>query len=71
MQPGQSKGTVRQVLGKYAFKPHLRQMWCIPPKQSAEFVRNMEDVLDVSCQPAEAKRIADKLEIHHTRKHGS
>ena len=36
-------------------KPHLRQMWCIPPKADCQFVAAMEDV----------------LEIHHTPKHGS
>ena len=29
------------------FKPHLKKMWCIPPKQNAEFVARMEDVLEV------------------------
>jgi hypothetical protein len=32
-------------------KPHLRECWCIPPKQNAEFVAAMEDVLDVYCLP--------------------
>ena len=31
-------------------------MWCIPPKQSAEFVYHMEDVLAVYRQPYDAKR---------------
>jgi hypothetical protein len=31
-------------------------MWCIPPKQSAEFVYHMEDVLAVYQQPADQKR---------------
>jgi hypothetical protein len=31
-------------------------MWCIPPKQSAEFVYHMEDVLEVYCRPYDAKR---------------
>ena len=31
-------------------------MWCIPPKENAEFVANMEDVLDVYEQPYDAKR---------------
>jgi hypothetical protein len=31
-------------------------MWCIPPKQSAEFVCHMEDVLDVYCRPADPRR---------------
>jgi DDE superfamily endonuclease len=31
-------------------------MWCIPPKQSAEFVCHLEDVLDVYCRPADPRR---------------
>jgi DDE superfamily endonuclease len=31
-------------------------MWCIPPKQSAEFVYHMEDVLEVYCRPYDPKR---------------
>jgi hypothetical protein len=30
--------------------------WCIPPKQSGEFVWRMEDVLDVYCRPYDPKR---------------
>jgi hypothetical protein len=28
-------------------KPHLKKSWCIPREQNADFVANMEDVLDV------------------------
>jgi hypothetical protein len=31
-------------------------MWVIPPKQNAEFVANMEDVLDVYARPHDPKR---------------
>jgi DDE superfamily endonuclease len=31
-------------------------MWCIPPKQSAEFVYHMEDVLAVYCRPLDPAR---------------
>ena len=31
-------------------------MWCIPPKQSGEFVYHMEDVLDVYHRPYDSKR---------------
>ena len=31
-------------------------MWCIPPKQSGEFVYHMEDVLDVYHRPREPER---------------
>ena len=50
-----SHETVRQTL-KNALKPHLRKMWCIPPKQSAEFVFHMEDVLEVYHRPYDPKR---------------
>ena len=30
-------------------------MWCIPPKQSAEFVYHMEDILEVYCRPRDLK----------------
>src|SRR3954468_23467267 len=32
-------------------EPHLRKMWCIPPKQSAEFVCHTEDALEVYRRP--------------------
>lgn len=31
-------------------------MWCIPPKQSAEFVYHMEDVLEVYTRPRDPRR---------------
>ena len=34
----------------------MKKMWCIPPKQSAEFVARMEDVLEVYSRPYEATR---------------
>ena len=34
----------------------MKQMWCIPPKQNAEFVAHMEDVLEVYSRPVEKKR---------------
>jgi len=37
-------------------KPHRRRMWCIPPKASAEFVAQMEDVLEVYHRPYNARR---------------
>ena len=32
-------------------KPWLKKQWCIPPKENAEFVWKMEDVLDVYKRP--------------------
>ncbi|MFE1599449.1 IS630 family transposase [Methylobacterium sp. ID0610] len=54
--PGVSHETVRQTLKKNTLKPHLRKMWCIPPKHSAEFVFHMEDVLEVYCRPYDPRR---------------
>ena len=42
-----STETVRQALKKNELKPWLKQSWCLPPGQSAEFVCAMEDVLEV------------------------
>ena len=42
---------VRRTLGKNDLKPHLKQHWWIPPKENAEFVWRMEDVLEVYTRP--------------------
>jgi len=34
----------------------LKRQWCIPPKANADFVCNMEDVLDVYKSPYDSKR---------------
>ena len=36
-------------------KPWQKKMWCIPPKQSAEFVCAMENVLEVYQRPYDPK----------------
>src|ERR687893_436502 len=41
---------------KNALKPHLRRMWCIPPRHSAAFVFHMEDVLAVYHRPHDPQR---------------
>jgi len=41
---------------KNELKPHQKKMWCIPPKQSAEFVYHLEDVLEVYKRPYDPKR---------------
>jgi hypothetical protein len=46
-----SHKTVRQVLQKNALKPWQNKQGCIPPKQSAEFVCQMVDVLTVYTRP--------------------
>lgn len=42
-----SHETVRHVMDGNELKPWLKEEWCIPPEQNAEFVYHMEDVLDV------------------------
>jgi hypothetical protein len=37
-------------------KPWLEEQWCIPPEADAEFVCNMEDVLDVYHRPYDQRR---------------
>ena len=34
----------------------MRKMWCIPPKQNADFVAHMEDVLEVYSRPYDPDR---------------
>jgi transposase len=46
-----SRETVRQVLQTNELKPWLKEQWCLPPKNSAEFVCQMEEVLDVYTRP--------------------
>ena len=46
-----SHETVRQVMQDNELKPWLREEWCIPPKENAQFVYRMEDVLDVYQRP--------------------
>ena len=36
---------------KNELKPWLNKEWCIPPKQNAEFICQMEDVLDIYQRP--------------------
>ncbi|MDB9541845.1 IS630 family transposase, partial [Microcystis aeruginosa CS-1036] len=42
-----SRETIRKTFKKNELKPWLNQSWVIPPKESAEFVCAMEDVLDI------------------------
>ena len=41
---------------KNKLKPHLKEQWVIPPKQNADFVAAMEDVLEVYRRPYDPKR---------------
>ena len=54
--PAISDELVRRTLKKILLKPHLREQWCIPPKENACFVWRMEDVLDVYTRPYDPKR---------------
>jgi transposase len=51
-----SDSTIRAVLKKTPLKPHQQKCWCVPPKENAAFVANMEDVLEVYHQPYDEKR---------------
>ncbi len=46
-----SRATIGRVLQQNDLRPHLSEYWCIPPKEDAEFVAAMEDILDVYQQP--------------------
>ena len=46
-----SRSTVARVLSGNELRPHLNEYWCIPPEEDADFVANMEDILDVYQQP--------------------
>jgi len=46
-----SHTTVGTILKENSLKPHLVEEWCIPQKQSADFVACMEDVLEVYSRP--------------------
>jgi hypothetical protein len=43
--------TIRNVMQANELKPWLREEWCIPPRQNAEFVYHMEYVLEVYQRP--------------------
>jgi transposase len=47
--------TIRRTLKKNELKPWLKEYWCIPPKANAEFVSQMEDVLEVYQRPYDAR----------------
>ena len=44
-----------QYFKKNELKPWLKKEYCIPPKQNAAFVCQMEDVLSVYCKPYDEK----------------
>jgi len=50
-----SHATVRNVMQENELKPWLREEWCIPPKQNADCVYHMEDVLEVYQRPEDVR----------------
>lgn len=50
-----SRSTIGRTLVKNDLRPHLNEYWCIPPEEDAEFVANMEDILDVYQQSYDPK----------------
>ena len=50
-----SRATIGRILQRNDLKPHLSAYWCIPPEEDADFVANMEDVLDVYQRPYDPK----------------
>ena len=65
--------TAARRLKKNELKPWLKQSWCIPPGQSAEFVCAMEDVLEVYQRPYDGNEVlvcmdeTSKQQVKETR----
>lgn len=51
-----SRSTVNRILKRNEIQPHLSEYWCIPPEEDAEFVANMEDILDLYQMPYDPLR---------------
>ena len=49
--PELSDTTIRRTLKKNDLQPHRSRYWCVPPKDDADFVAHMEDILDVYERP--------------------
>lgn len=52
--PTASRETVRQALHSHQIKPWLQKMWCVPDLND-EYIRRMEDVLDLYERPYDAR----------------
>ena len=50
-----SRASIGRVLKRNHLRPHLSEYWCIPPKEDADFVACMEDILDVYQMPYDSK----------------
>ncbi len=46
-----SRATIGRTLNKNDIRPHLTDYWCIPPEADADFVADMEDILDLYQEP--------------------
>lgn len=46
-----SRATIGRILRNNDIRPHLHEYWCIPPGEDADFVANMEDILDTYRMP--------------------
>jgi len=51
-----SRPTIGRILNRNQLRPHVSEYWCIPPKEDAEFVACMEDILDLYQQPFDPAR---------------
>ena len=51
-----SRSTISRLLNRNDLRPHLNEYWCIPPREDAEFVACMEDILDLYQQPYNSSR---------------
>ncbi len=56
LEVGLSRSTIGRILKNNDLRPHLSEYWCIPPKEDADFVAGMEDILDVYQQPYDPQR---------------
>lgn len=50
-----SRSTIGRIMKRNELRPYLNSYWCIPPKENADFVANMEDILDVYQLPYDPK----------------
>lgn len=55
LEDGISRATVGRILNRNEIRPHMSKYWCIPPQEDAEFVANMEDILDIYQCPYDPK----------------
>lgn len=46
-----SRSTIGRVLQNNDIRPHLSEYWSIPPEEDADFVANMEDILELYQMP--------------------